>query len=36
MGSSEHNRGNMSSLMGGKMLNFGMETFFIFLNLQSN
>ena len=29
MGSSEHNRGNMSSLIGGKMLNFGMEAFFI-------
>ena len=37
MESSEHNRGNMSSLIGGKMLNFGMESFFIqiFLNITT-
>ena len=29
MGSSEHNCGNMSSLIGGKILNFGLEPFFI-------
>ena len=30
MGSSQHNCGNnMSSLIGGKMLNFGMEAIFI-------
>ena len=37
MGSSEHNRGIMSSLIGGKMLNFDMEAFFIliFLNITT-
>ena len=36
MRSSEQNRGNISSLIGGKMLNFGMEAFFIlvFLNIK--
>ena len=29
MRSSEQNRGNISSLIGGKMLNFGMEPFFL-------
>ena len=29
MGSSEHNRGNISSLIGGKVLNFSMEAFCI-------
>ena len=28
MGSSEHNRSNISSLIGGKMLNLSMEVFF--------
>ena len=34
---SEHNHGNISSLIGGKMLNFGMEVFFIlfFLNIKT-
>ena len=37
MGSSEHNRGNISSLIGGKMLNFSMEASFIlvFLNIKT-
>ena len=37
MRSSEQNRGNISSLIGGKMLNFGMEAFFIliFLNITT-
>ena len=30
-GSSEHKRGNKISLIGGKMLNFGMQAFFILL-----
>ena len=34
MGSSEHNLGNISSLIGGKMLNFGMEAFFIMFFLD--
>ena len=35
MGPLEHNCGNISSLIAGKMLNFGMEAFFIlfFLNI---
>ena len=38
MGSLEHNRGNISSLIGGNMLNFGMEAFFIlfFINNATN
>ena len=38
MGSSEHNRRNISSLTGGKMLNFGMKVFCIlfFLNVMYN
>ena len=38
MGSSERNRCIMSSLIAGKMLNFGMEAFFIliFLNIITN
>ena len=37
MGSSEQNRDNISSLICGKMLNFGMEAFFIliFLNITT-
>ena len=37
MGSSEHNRGIISSLMGGKMLNFIIEGFFVlfFLNVAN-
>ena len=37
MMSSEQNRGNISSMIGGKMLNFGMEAFFmlIFLNITT-
>ena len=37
MRSSEHNRGIMSSLIGGKMPNFGMEAFLIliFLNITT-
>ena len=37
MGSSEHNRDNISSLIGGEKLNFGMEAFFIlfFLNITT-
>ena len=37
MQSSDHNRGNISSLIGGEMLNFGMEAFFIlfFLNIRT-
>ena len=37
MRSSEHNRGNISSLIGGKMLNFGVEAFLIlvFLNITT-
>ena len=31
MRSSEQNRGNISSLIGGKMVNFGMEAFFILI-----
>ena len=34
MGSSEHNRGIMSSMIGGKMLNFGMEAFLILIFLD--
>ena len=34
MGSSEHNHDIMSSLIGGKMLNFGMEAVFIFFFLN--
>ena len=34
MGTSEQNSGNMSSLVGDKMLNFGMESFFILLFLN--
>ena len=33
MGSSEHNRSNISSLIGGKMLNFSIWAFF-YLNLS--
>ena len=41
MGSSEHNRPwqySISSLIGGKMLNFAMKAFFImfFLNITTN
>ena len=37
MGSSEHNRSITPSLIGGHMLNLGMEAFFIlfFLNITS-
>ena len=37
MESSQHNRGNISSLIGGKMLNFGIEAFLIliFLNITT-
>ena len=37
MWSSEYNCRNMSSQIGGKMLNFGMEAFFIlyFLNITT-
>ena len=37
MGSLEQNRGNISSLIGGSMPNFGMESFFIlfFLNITT-
>ena len=33
----EHNRGNISSLTDGKMLNFGIQAFFIlfFLNITT-
>ena len=34
MGLLEHNRGNISALIGGRMLNFGMEAFFIMLFLN--
>ena len=34
MGSSEHNRGNISSLLGNKLLNFSMEAFFILFSLN--
>ena len=38
MRSSDHNRGNISSLIGGKVLNFGVEIFFIvfLLNITTN
>ena len=37
MGSSEHNCGIMPSVIGGKMLNFGIEAFLIliFLNIAT-
>ena len=36
MRSSEQNRGNISSLTGGKMLNFGMEAFHLDLSEYYN
>ena len=36
MGLSEHDRGNISSLIGGETLSFGMEAFFILFFLNIN